>query len=106
MTPERVQSLLTQNRIPQHVLSTVSGVSTFTISMWLRGSVGLSDEQARSLEIALAALVEVCDSSPFPLDWRQFSRFRSTVNEKVTQLRRERSAALRRAFEAGQIAVA
>lgn len=102
MSPEKIASLLRQNKIPQQAVCQIAGLNTWTLSCWLRSLAVLPERTREDIEHAVVAMIELSDESSIPPDWRQVARMKPALLEKIAGYRAARTRELHNRFLAGE----
>lgn len=87
MIENRIATILRTHRIPQAAVADFADVSTFKLSLSLRGIAELPHTAQTRVESVTEAMVALIDESPVPISWRERSRLKALVQGKAAELR-------------------
>ena len=101
MNGSQAGTTLRANRMPQAAAAFYSDVTTFSLSLWIRGIADLPEASRDRVELVIVAMVELQDESPVAISWRDPARMRKLIDERVAGLRAARTAQLRARYAEG-----
>lgn len=90
MNENKIAATLRTHRFPQAAVADFADVSTFKLSLSLRNIAELPPAAQERVELVTEAMLAIMDESPVPVSWRERSRLKKLVQEKVAELRASR----------------